>query len=483
MPRSAPRRPSKGGQRAAIYVRISNDPTGRAAGVERQRADCQALADRLGLTVSRVYQDNDVSAYSRRRRPEYEALLADIESGLVQTVIAWHTDRLHRRVADLERFVALAEARHIDVRTVTAGDLDLSSASGRMVARMLGAVAQHEVDHARERMKRAKLQAAAEGRHRGGPRPFGWGTDAMVLAEDEARWIRQGCRDVLAGRTLHAIAREWNEAGVLTSTGKSWSYHSVRTVLCRPRNAGLVSTGRPDRAGLEIVGAAKWQAIVSEDVWRRVHIVLTNPARRQQRGNALRWLGSGLYKCGVDGCAGVMRVAPMGRSKPGSQTPRRYLYRCVDRAHLTMSTDEADAVVLALVRRRLSRVNLTKMAKGDENGQTAAMHAERDALVARLARFEEDYAQGLVDGRQLASTTTKVYRALSRLDGQLERSVRRSPLAFLVGSPGHIVDSFDAAPLDVQRAVLDALVEVRVLPSGRGRERPLGADRLRFVWR
>jgi len=173
----------------------------------------------------------------------------------------------------------------------------------------------------------------------------------------------------------------------------------------------------------------------------------------------------------------------MGRSKPGSQTPRRYLYRCVDRAHLTMSTDEADAVVLALVRRRLSRVNLTKMAKGDENGQTAAMHAERDALVARLARFEEDYAQGLVDGRQLASTTTKVYRALSRLDGQLERSVRRSPLAFLVGSPGHIVDSFDAAPLDVQRAVLDALVEVRVLPSGRGRERPLGADRLRFVWR
>jgi hypothetical protein len=38
--------------RAAIYCRISSDPTGEAAGVKRQEADCRKLAE--GLEVVQV---------------------------------------------------------------------------------------------------------------------------------------------------------------------------------------------------------------------------------------------------------------------------------------------------------------------------------------------------------------------------------------------------------------------------------------------
>lgn len=120
--------------------------------MERQENDCRDLAERLGWDVAAVYVDNDISAYSGAPRPQYRAMLDAVRAGELQGIVAWHTDRLHRRNAELEEFVTIAEAHALQIQTVTSGPLDLTSASGRMVARMLGAAAQHEVDHARERM-------------------------------------------------------------------------------------------------------------------------------------------------------------------------------------------------------------------------------------------------------------------------------------------------------------------------------------------
>ena len=53
-----------------------------------------------------------------------------MRSGQVRAVIAWHPDRLHRRIVELEAFIDLLDTRGVEVRTVTAGDLDLSSALG-----------------------------------------------------------------------------------------------------------------------------------------------------------------------------------------------------------------------------------------------------------------------------------------------------------------------------------------------------------------
>src|SRR5438132_12855032 len=63
---------SKPPQTAAIYARISHDPSGERLGVKRQEADCCEEAARRGWTVADVYVDDDLSAYSARKpRPEY----------------------------------------------------------------------------------------------------------------------------------------------------------------------------------------------------------------------------------------------------------------------------------------------------------------------------------------------------------------------------------------------------------------------------
>lgn len=449
---------------AAIYCRISRDQGGAGLGVERQETDCRVLAERLGWQVVAVYVDNDVSAYSGAPRPQYRAMLQAVRDGQVKGIVAWHPDRLHRRATELEEFVTVAETYHLQVQSVTAGIVDLSSASGRMIARMLGAAAQHEVDHTRERVKRAKAQMAADGKYRGGMRPYGYESDGVTVREAEAAVVREAATAVLAGRSLAAVARDMSDRGLTTSRGKPWNYGLLRDVLIRPRNAGLLSQGRADRGRFEIVGPAVWPAIVEEETWRAVYALLTDPARRSvKQSNAPRWLGAGLYRCGL--CGELMRSAPFGGT-PSRKGRRKYHYRCTATAHLTVLAGPTDEYVRGVVADlvRDPRVIAAMTPQGDD--QLSADRERRLALVTRLEQFENDYATGAVTGTQLAKATAVVSSELAEVEARLTEGLRRStasPIANAV-DPG---EAFLNAPLDVQRAVLAAVLRVEVIPADR----------------
>ena len=82
-------------RKAGIYVRISQDREGERWGVQAQEEDGRKLAERLGWQVIGVYEDNDVSAFNRRKpRKHWLRLQDDIASGRIDAIIAAHTDRL-----------------------------------------------------------------------------------------------------------------------------------------------------------------------------------------------------------------------------------------------------------------------------------------------------------------------------------------------------------------------------------------------------
>ena len=105
--------------RAAIYLRISQDRTGEQAGIDRQRADCEKLATARGWTITGIYADNDVSAFSRKPRPEFERLVADIGAKEIDAVVCWATDRLYRRTTDLSLVATNVGYRTYEVSAYT----------------------------------------------------------------------------------------------------------------------------------------------------------------------------------------------------------------------------------------------------------------------------------------------------------------------------------------------------------------------------
>lgn len=443
-------------RRTGIYVRISEDRTGAGLGVERQREDCCALAERLGWQVVEVYVDNDVSAFSGKVRPEYRRLLSDLDAGRLDGVIVWHTDRLHRSPRELEEFVEVAERRKVATQSVTAGELDLSTPSGRMVARILGSVARQEVEHKAERTRRAHLQSAQQGRWRGGARPFGYESDGVTIRDDEAQEVRRLATAVLQGSTLGGLARDLNERRVTSTTGKPWQFTTLRQMLLKPRNAGLsVYQG-------EVIGLGRWPALLPEGTWRSMAEVLQDPTRRTASTNEPRWLLAGLARCGACG----LTVRSGGTTNPHSKATRT-VYRC--RAggpgHVARAAPAVDELVAAVLVARLARPDAADLLSTG-HVDVAALREQEAGLVARLEGLAELYADGALTDEQVAAASTRLRARLQDVRA-IVTAQRTHPLARRLADPAGVQAAWDGLTVVEQRQVVELLVEVTLLPTGR----------------
>jgi site-specific DNA recombinase len=259
--------------KGGIYVRISKDRTGLRAGVDRQLADCTARAEQLGWPVVRVYTDNDISAYSGKPRPDYQALCDDIAGGRINAVIAWHPDRLHRSPTELEDYIRLC-GELVQNTTVQAGFWDLSTPSGRMNARNMGNYATYESEHKSARVKAAKMTAAKDGESNGGIRCYGYESDGLTIRQSETVEIRAIADAIVRGVSLRSLAAELNQRGIPTATGTApWSQPKLRSVMLRPRLAGY----RTHHG--EIVAKSQWPPILDETTWEEMRAVLEDPKR------------------------------------------------------------------------------------------------------------------------------------------------------------------------------------------------------------
>ncbi len=152
--------------------------------------------------------DNDISASTGKPRPGYQRLLKMMRAGSVDAVIVWHVDRLTRRLVDLEEVISICEVTGVRLATVT-GDIDLSTDTGRMLARILASVARGEVERKGARQRRANEQRATGGHMGWTRRPFGYDRQdgQIVVVDAEARGLEEAARMVPAGSTLAAAAR------------------------------------------------------------------------------------------------------------------------------------------------------------------------------------------------------------------------------------------------------------------------------------
>lgn len=465
--------------RAAIYCRISDDRSGAGLGVARQRADCEQLVQREGWEVAAVHVDNDLSAFSGKRRPGYEQLLADLRAGSVDAVVAWHLDRLHRSTVELEGFIDVIESTGAQVRTVTAGHLDLSTPSGRMTARVAAAVARHESEHKAERIRRKMVELLDQGRSTGGARSFGFMEGNNAVRPDEAQLVREAAQRALAGESLTSIARDWNVRGVPTVRGADgWTYQALRRVLTSPRHAGWTS-----HRG-KVVASAVWDATLDRDTFDRLQMRLA-PGRAPVSRVRKRLL-TGIAYCGNCGARLYSKVGS-GRS---SGTP---VYRCVKvpgRGQLTscgslsVVAEPLDDIVGKQVLTALEGPGLSAAvaaASGDDEARRALAN-QLAADEARLEKFAADYALGeMVELEWRTARRT----LLERIEGARRRMAEIPDVGVLVALPSSGLSTWwDSAHVTARRAVVGAVIErVTVAPKGSRGGKVFDPARVEVAWR
>jgi site-specific DNA recombinase len=479
--------PPSGGPRgiAAIYVRISEDRAGAGLGTARQDEDCRPICLRRGYPPERIrlYEDNDTSAYSGKRRAKYEQLLADIATGEVTLVSAWHPDRLHRSPIELEQFIAVVERAGIDVETARAGALDLSTPSGRMVARQLGVVARYESEHKSDRQRRKHQQLADEGRLAGGgTRPYGYSEDRRTLQPTEAAYLREAARRVLEGQSIRSICRDFTARGIATVSGGPWAPTVLRNLLTSARISGRREHGRRTGRGGGTVLApitcvdAQWEAVISTDESDALRTLLTSPSRRKNSGTTDRsYLLRGVARCGLCGKGLVAR--PRG--------DRRRCYVCASGpgfngcGGIRILADELEADVAARLLVAVDEGELQAILAAAEGDGAAAA---RDVLLAAQERLT-----ALASERAREELTDAEWRVMRpELLARVEDAQRRYDTARGKGSLATLPRPLAAAwpeftPLQRRATVTDLIVEVRVDAAVRGLNR-YDPTRVHLVW-
>ena len=80
--------------RVAIYARVSEADRDDPKSIPVQLADCRDRAEAEGWGVVGEYVDQGISAWkTSRKRPEYERLISDCESGRVDIILVRETDK------------------------------------------------------------------------------------------------------------------------------------------------------------------------------------------------------------------------------------------------------------------------------------------------------------------------------------------------------------------------------------------------------
>jgi site-specific DNA recombinase len=463
--------------KAIVYLRISSDRTGLEAGVTRQREDCLQRCSERGWTVVSVEADNDTSATSGKHRPGFDAVLKAVEDGSASVVVAWAVDRLQRSRRDEARLYEACQRQGVLLSLVKGADLDFSTAAGRFVADSLGSVARMEVEMKSERQQRAQLQAAQAGRRSTGRRPFGYDDDGMTIREKEATAIRDGYRATLAGVPLSEIARDWNQRGLVSGQerrGKHlgepspWRRDSVRHVLLNPRNAGLRAYKR------EIITKALWPEVVDESTYRAAVAVLTHPGRRRAPigGKALL---TGVARCGV--CGNGTTVHAGGGTTRGVRN-----YRCsASTGHFARKAEPVDDYVSGVVVARLAQADAHDLLIDRDLPDLDALRDEAVAIRSRLDTLASDFADGTLTGSQLRTATERLRANLASAEAKMADAGRVDVLGPLVNADD-VQAVWDRLSTARQRAVIDALMVVTVLPPGRG-VRDFNPDTVRIEWR
>jgi site-specific DNA recombinase len=471
--------------RAAVYCRISDDRTGQGLGVARQRTDCEALVNREGWERAEVYVDNDLSAFNGKPRPSYDRMLSDMAAGYVDAVVAWHPDRLYRDMRDMEDFIDAVEKAGAQVRTVTAGAVDLGTASGRMTARVGAAVARHESEHKAERIRRKMAELAEAGKSTGGPRTFGYDTDHYSVRDEEATLVHEAAERALAGESLWAIARDWNERGIPTVRGApNWSYQSIHRMLGSPRLAGLKTHHG------EIVGPALWPAIIDRETHERLKVRLRPKGRPAIR--VRKRLLTGMIFCGRCGTRLYTKVTSRRRGSDRVRTP---LYSCVNDpgrgqgtacGRLAVVANPVDKEVGSQVTASLAGPGLARAmrAVNSDDSVKAELSARLVEDQERLDELAEEYADGNLTRGEWKAARNRLVSRLEEAERRLGRIEPSSVLTELANSTEKLRTRWDAEDVVWRRAVVEAVVDrVEVAPKGRRGGNRFDPERITVVWR
>lgn len=216
--------------KAVGYIRVSTE--GQAAegvSLELQRAKLDAWASLHDAQLVAVFADEGLSG-ARADRPGLLQAIATAKRERAALVV-YSLSRLSRSTLDTLKLAGDLERAGCDLVSLQE-QIDTTTPAGRVIFRVLAALAEFERDQLAERTRQAMQHLRAQGRVVGSI-PHGYQRDGeRVVPQEQEQRILALVRELRGqGLTLRAIGDELTRRGAFNRAGRPFQAESVRAML------------------------------------------------------------------------------------------------------------------------------------------------------------------------------------------------------------------------------------------------------------
>lgn len=448
---------------ALLYGRNSRDPKKKGRSVADQIGSGRDLCEAHSWPIAEVF-DQDVgqsaSRHARKKRKDFEALLAAIEAGKGRIVVAWEASRYYR---DIEAYIRLRNAcmENAVLLCYNGQVYDLSKREDRKATAQDAIAAEDEAEGIRDRVLRTTRSQAKKGMPHG---RILWGyarrydPETGELIEqlphpERAPVVLDIFQRVAAGETEYTIMKDLQSQGERLP-GVKWDYYHLPTML---RNIGY--KGRRVFQG-EDFGDAVWDGIVPPDLFDAVQRIVTNTDRTSTRDYSVKHLLSGIARCGNCPDHPHLRV---GKA-------RGYLtYGCSAKFDTQMAEAKLDAYVEeAVIKWLSSRAAVAAFQSTDQEKRAELARNRQQALEKQLEEARERASTFRPDGTPRLSIAS-----LAELEDRLEPQIQAAKdeaeemhappiVRSLIGSDDVDRRWNNELTIEQRRAVLRSVVNIRL---------------------
>lgn len=265
--------------RCAIYTRKSSkeglDQSFNSLDAQREACAAFILSQRHeGWTeIATKYDDGGYSG-GNMNRPALQALVEDIDAGLVDSVVVYKVDRLTRSLADFAKIVDQFDEKKISFVSVTQ-QFNTTTSMGRLTLNVLLSFAQFEREVTGERIRDKIALSKRKGMWMGGRVPMGYNVVGrkLVVNESEAEIVRHLFRRYLELGCVKYLKEELEAQGVTRPTrlnragkqvgGAPYSRGGLYEVLRNRLYLGEIAHKDQSYPG-------EHEAIIDSDLWEAV---------------------------------------------------------------------------------------------------------------------------------------------------------------------------------------------------------------------
>jgi DNA invertase Pin-like site-specific DNA recombinase len=270
--------------RCAIYTRKSSE---EGLDMEFNSLDAQRDACEAYVTSQKAegwvalhdrYDDGGFSG-GTLDRPALRQLITDIEAGLIDIIVVYKIDRLSRSLMDFARLVEVFDRNNVTFVSVTQA-FNTTTSMGRLTLNILLSFAQFEREVIGERIRDKFAASRKRGMWMGGFVPMGYDVKdrKLVVNEAEAETVRMIFDRFAALGSASTLARALQAEDVRNKRSKRIDKGFIYKLI-----GSRVYLGEAVHKGTSYPG--EHDAIVTQDLWDRVHAILKQSPRDRRAKN------------------------------------------------------------------------------------------------------------------------------------------------------------------------------------------------------